>query len=69
MTGNTKWSTASHVYKRSVTKDHYFSHSTDIIALAWFNVLWFKTVPAVFTLLTVPVCYICHHFAMNIIMV
>ena len=34
-----------------------------------FDVLWFEMGPAVFTLLTVPVCYICHHFAMNIIMV
>ena len=34
-----------------------------------FDVLWFQTDPAVFTLLTVPVCYICYHFAMNIIMV
>ena len=36
---------------------------------ALFDVLWFETAPAVFTLLTVPVCYICHYFAMNIIMV
>ena len=35
---------------------------------ASFDVLWFKTDSAVFTLLTIPVCYICHHFAINIIM-
>ena len=32
---------------------------------AWFDVLWFEMDPAVFTQLTVPVCYICHHFVMD----
>ena len=36
---------------------------------ARFYLLWFETDPAMFTQLTIPVCYICHHFAMNIIMV
>ena len=35
------------------------------VVLAWINVLCFETVPAVFTLLTILVCYTCHHFAMN----
>ena len=39
------------------------------LAPAWFNVLWFEMDPAVFTQLTVLVCYICHHFVKDIIMV
>ena len=55
------------------TSKEWNENSPDLVyhqlVLALFDVLWFETDPAVFTLLTVPVCYICHHFAMNIIMV
>ena len=55
------------------TSKEWNENSPDLIYLqlvpALFDVLWLKTDPAVFTLLTFPVCYICHHFAMNIIMV
>ena len=32
---------------------------------AWFDLLWFEMVLVVFTLLTAPVSYIYHYFAMN----
>ena len=32
---------------------------------SWFDLLWFEMVSVVFTLLTAPVSYICHYFAMN----
>ena len=55
------------------TSKEWNENSPDLVyhqlAPALFDVLWFETDPAVFTLLNVPVCYICHHFAMNIIMV
>ena len=55
------------------TLNEWNENSPDLVyhqlVLVQLDLLWFETVPAVFTQPTVPVCCMCHHFVMDIIIV